>query len=97
MFFDLFLAATLYALGAMVFGPFEERTPLLKRLVKLGMYLGVTALLAATVGHPWSLLWIFGMMGVGLTFHIWWTTSHGIAILRPEPRDKYYALRGWSE
>ena len=55
-----------------------------------------SALLSATVGRPWSLLWAGGLFSAGLIFHFWWTLSHGVHPLTAEPRDKYYALRGWT-
>ncbi len=95
MYFDLFIASLLFALGAMIFGRFEEGTPLWRRLLKLAAFLAITALISRTLGQPWSLIWIIDMFGVGIAFHVWWTTSHGIEVFRPAPRDRYYQLRGW--
>ena len=95
MYFDLFLAATLLATGSMIFGHFEEKTPLWRRLSKMVMYLGVTALLSWTVGRPWSLIWVLGFLILGMTYHVWWCRKYGIGVLSGEPRDKYYELRGW--
>ncbi len=95
MLLDLYLAGLLYSFGAVIFNRFEERTAISKRLRKLVFYHGIAALLVFTVGRPWSLLWIFGMMSIGLTFHFWWTLKHQIHPLTAEPRETYYALRGW--
>jgi predicted membrane channel-forming protein YqfA (hemolysin III family) len=97
MFIDLFLASTLFCVGAMVFGHFESGTPLPRRLAKLFTFLGITALIAGTAGRPWSLIWIIGMFAVGLTFHVWWTRKNGIDVFTAEPRERYYALRGWNK
>ena len=51
MWFELFLAALLIAIGSIPFGQFEEKTPVWRRLLKLGIYVGVTAL----VMHPTNL------------------------------------------
>lgn len=96
IFFDLWTAAGLHLLGAMAFARFEVFTPFSKKLRKVLFLQGVTALLALTVGRPWSILWVVGMMTVGMVFHLWWTRKHGIHPLTAEPRAKYYALRGWS-
>ena len=96
MYFELFLAATLMTIGGVIFGHFEEKTPVWRRLTKVAIFLGVTALLSSTVGRPWSLVWIFGALAVGTTFHVWCTKKHVICVLSPQPRDKYYQLRGWS-
>lgn len=97
MFFPLFVASTLLALGCMVFGEFETRTPLPLRITKLIVLLGSTALLTQVAGPGWALAWVGFMFGAGLSVHAWWTRRNGIAFLHPEPRAKYYALRGWNE
>jgi hypothetical protein len=96
MYFQLFVAATLMAIGYMAFVRFAIDTPFSRRFMKLALYLGVTALLSAYAGAFSAWLWIFGAPGVGLGFHTWWTRKHGIGWLSAEPREKYYALRGWS-
>ena len=96
MYFQLFIAATLIALGNIVFGHFERYTPVWRRILKLVLFLGITALISRFAGEAWAWLWIGGMFGVGLGFHIWWTRKHGIGVLSAEPRVKYYELRGWS-
>ena len=95
LFFDLFLMAALHLVGHILFGAFEERSPKARKLIKVAFLLGITALISSAFGHPWSLVWVFGMFTLGGVFHLWWTLSHGIHPLTAEPRDKYYALRGW--
>ena len=95
MFLDLYLAGLLHLFGAVIFKRFEERTPLRKSLRKLVFIHGIAALLAFTVGRPWTLIWIFGMFGFGLVFHFWWTRKHHIHPLTAEPHAEYYVLRGW--
>lgn len=94
---DLGIAAALYLVGILIFGHFERYTNPARRVLKVITFVGLTALISATVGRPWSLVWVFGMMGIGLTFHFWWTLTHGIHPLTAEPKAKYYELRGWSE
>lgn len=97
MFFALFVASTLLALGCMVFGEFEARTPLPRRISKLIFLLGSTALVAQLAGTAWALGWVGLLFGSGLSVHRWWTRRNGIDFLRPEPRAKYEALRGWNK
>lgn len=96
MWFDLYLAALLHLLGSLVFGHFERHTPMTRKLMKVVMIQGITVLLIATVGRPWSILWVLGMFGLGTTFHFWWTHAHNIHPITAEPKARYYALRGWS-
>ncbi len=65
MWFELFLAALIIAIGFFTFGHFEERTPLWRRLLKLMIYLGITALLSWTAGRFWALIWVFGLPALG--------------------------------
>jgi hypothetical protein len=85
------------ALGAMIFGPFEEHTPLPIRLLKFAILLGFTAIVTRFAGPGWGLAPIVFMFALGIGFHAWWTHKHGINFFRPEPRDRYYALRGWQQ
>lgn len=95
MFFELFIAAALMALGAITFKRFEERTSPARGVLKFGMLLLTTALITYFAGSLWGLLWAVGTFTLGLAFHFWWTLSHGIHPITAEPRARYYALRGW--
>ncbi|OLE23648.1 MAG: hypothetical protein AUG44_21600 [Actinobacteria bacterium 13_1_20CM_3_71_11] len=63
------------------------------RLARWLVYLAVTGLLGATVGRPWTLLWILGLPVAGATFHVVWCVKHQINPLTAEPRDRYEQLR----
>jgi hypothetical protein len=82
--------------GLIIFGHFEERTPVWRRLLKHSMVLAITYGLYVGVGRPWSWLWLVFAVVLGLTVHFWWTRKHGIHPLTAEPRERYYALRGWT-
>ena len=95
MFFDLFLVAVLHLVGHILFGVFAERSSVSRKLIKVAFLLGSTALIWAVFGQPYSTLWVVGLFSLGIVFHLWWTLSHGIHPITAEPREKYYALRGW--
>jgi hypothetical protein len=95
MYFTLFVAAALHALGLVVFGRFVAYDPTPKRVAKVAVFLGLTALVTATLGETWGLVWVVGMMSLGTILHIWWCRKHGINALTAEPRAKYWELRGW--
>jgi hypothetical protein len=97
MYVQLFVAATLLALGAMLFSRFELYTPAWRNVLKLVLFLGGTALISRYAGAVWAWVWIFGTLALGISVHVWWTRSHGIGVFSAEPRDRYYALRGWSK
>ena len=66
-----------------------------RRLSKWAFYFSVTGLLSRGPGRPWTFVWILGLPGAGLAFHLWWCREHGIDPLTAEPKEKYYELRGW--
>ncbi len=97
MYFELFLVTAIFSVGGIFFGHFEQKTPAWRRLLKLAIITGGTALLSATVGRPWVFIWIVGFPAAGVSVHVWWTRKHGIGVMSAEPKDKYYALRGWTD
>jgi hypothetical protein len=92
---ELLLYICMVVPGLIVFGHFEAGTPKWRKLLKHAVILGLTYALYATVGRPWSWLWLLFMGALGTTVHFWWTRKHGIHPFTAEPREKYYALRGW--
>ena len=91
---ELFGSVLMAAGSLLLFRRFESGTPLPGRLVKWAVYLGVSALLSARPGRPWSLIWTFGLPVMFTTLHCTWCWRHGIHPLTSEPRGKYRALRG---
>lgn len=87
----------LYAVGSIFFSHFETATPRWKKLLKLALFLGITAGLYSTVGRPWSFLWLLAPGLLVLYIHTVWLPRNGINGWTGEPREKYYALRGWTK
>lgn len=96
MILDVATVAALLLIGNMVFWRFEPRKPLWRRLVK------VLAALLITVG----ISYYFGRIGVVIAIgiiaipviyiHAIWLPRNGVNGWTGEPREKYYALRGWT-
>lgn len=95
MYLELFVATALLASGQSLFVHFEERTPPWRRFLKVLLFVALTAALSHFFGRAAALAGIFGLLMVGMTFHVVWTVRHGIHPLTAEPRKKYYQLRGW--
>lgn len=95
MYPELFFAALLHLIGHAVFGHFEAYSSVTRKLSKIAFNLGLTALIALTLGRPWSFIIPLAFMVLGLSVHFWWTRKHGINFWTAEPREKYFALRGW--
>ena len=96
MWFEMFIAALLNLVGFTIFWWFAEKDPLWRRLLKIGVWLGMTAVLSWVAGRFWALVWAIGFPLFWTIVHIWWCKKHGINLLSAEPRDKYYRLRGWN-
>jgi hypothetical protein len=92
---ELTIAASVFALGQGFFRNFQGETPRATTFKKWLVYFALVFLLELTVGRPWSFIWTF-LPVVGMVGHFAWCFRHGIHPLTAEPRDRYYALRGWS-
>jgi hypothetical protein len=95
MWFELALASMLLCAGIIIFGRFEERTPKWRKLLKIAIFLGITARLATSAGRPWALGWIAFAGVLGLSVHFLWCRRNGIDPWTAEPWGRYSELRGW--
>ena len=90
--FDVALVMTIFAVGSVLFGRFEEHKPRARRLLKVVIVTAVVVTLAATVGR----LWAYAVMAIPLLgaayVHLVWLPRRGINGWTAEPRDKYLEL-----
>ena len=90
--FDLAVVMSIFAVGNILFGHFEEHKPKARRVLKVALVAGVTFTLSY-VGLRWIAYTVIGALGLAAAYvHIWWLPSHGIKGWTGEPRDKYYEL-----
>ena len=92
---DVAVVALMFAVGNILFGHFEERTPKWRRVVKVFVVTGAVALISSTAGRGWSIGLMLTMLAIVAVIHAWWLPTQGINGWTAEPKDKYYALRGW--
>ncbi len=92
---EVAVVATIFAIGNIVFGHFEALTPKWRRVLKVILVLALTRLITTQLGRTWA--WTFiGLMILGvLIIHGWWLPRHGINGWTGEPKERYYAFRGW--
>ena len=92
LWFDVAVVMTIFAVGSILFGRFEEHKPRARRVIKVAIVLAVTVLLSATAGR----LWAYGVLAVPLLgaawVHLYWLPKHGINGWTAEPREKYFEL-----
>ncbi len=93
--FEVAIMATIFSVGQIFFGHFEEGVPKWRKFAKFLSLTSLAVLLSAQAGR----VWFYAFLGCGAVFvvvvHAWWLPRHGIHPLTGEPRDRYYRLRGW--
>src|SRR5580765_307445 len=93
---DIAVVSGLFALGNIFFGHFEQGTAKWRRVLKIFLMIGITAVIARTGGHAWTVAFVAAAATVGLSAHFIILRKHGIDPWTAETRDKYHALRGWN-
>jgi len=92
---DVAMAAVLLALGNVVFRHFDPRMPWWRRLLKALVALAVTGIISYYFGRTGVIIG-FGIALLPVVYiHAIWLPRHGVNGWTGEPREKYYALRGW--
>lgn len=90
--FDVAVVMTIFAFGSILFGIFEQHKPRGRRVLKVVLVLGVTLVLAETVGRV-AAYSVLALPLVGAVYaHVWWLPKHGINGWTGEPRERYLAL-----
>lgn len=95
MWLEVAILTTLFAVGNILFGHFEEGTPKWRRSAKLFLFIGLTILITETVGRIWFYVMLVVLATGVSVIHGWWLPKHGINGWTAEPKEKYYELRGW--
>lgn len=96
MWMEVAVVAIIFAVGNILFGHWEAETPKWRRLLKFLLILGLTLGLSAALGRRWAFFFLGALALVAVIIHGWWLPwRHGINGWTGEPKEKYYALRGW--
>lgn len=90
--FIVALVMTIFAVGGVIFGRFEQHKPRWRRVLKQALVLAAFVLVDGFGGR----LWAFGLLGVfaaaAVVVHGWWLPKNGINGWTAEPYDRYLAL-----
>jgi len=90
--FDLAVVFAIFAFGNILFGHFEQHKPKARRVLKVVLVAGVTALLSMA-GLRCVAYGAIGLIALGAAYvHLRWLPSHGINGWTGEPKAKYYDL-----
>ena len=95
MWLEVAIITSIFAIGNILFGHFEERTPKWRRVAKMLVAIGLTILITRTLGRIWLYVLLAVMFFAFLLIHGWWLPKNGINGWTAEPKEKYYAFRGW--
>jgi hypothetical protein len=90
--FDVALIATLFAVGSICFGRFEEHRPRWRRLLKFALVSTVYLVLSRSAGRGWAVAILSAPLAGAAWIHLVWLPRHGINGWTAEPRDRYLAL-----
>ncbi len=93
--FEVAVIFGLTAVGTILMGHWEEGTPKWRRVLKPFVFAGLSVLISSTAGREWFFVFLGVVFALVLLIHVWWLPRHGIHGWTGEPREKYYALRGW--
>jgi len=92
---DLAVVAVSLFIGNILFRHFDPHLPLWRRLLKALVTLIATAIISFYFGHKGVVI-AFGIVLLPLIYvHAIWLPRHGVNGWTGEPKEKYYALRGW--
>ena len=90
--FDVAVVSTVFAIGSICFGRFEEFKPRWRRVLKFGLVLGFTLVLAQTAGRTWAYGWMVLPAALAVWAHAVWLPRHGVNGWTAEPRERYREL-----
>jgi hypothetical protein len=93
--FEVAVVSTIFAVGNVLFGHFEEGTAKWRRVLKLFVTMGLAVAVSSYLGRPWFWGFLVATMLPAVYIHVWWLPSKGVNGWTGEPRDRYYELRGW--
>ena len=91
---ELIILFILQTLGTAIFDRFEIELPIIKKILRWFITLGITLVLYYYLAH-WALVFPLVFALFGLYIHFSWCKKHQIHPIKATPRKKYYELRGW--
>ena len=98
LWFEVAIVSIIFALGNMIFGHFEERTPIARRVIKYVLTVLIACLLSVYAGRTVTMSLLIAMFLPVIYIHAYYLPrKKGINGLTGEPKAKYYEFRGWDK
>ena len=97
LWFEIAIVSTTFALGHILLGHFEERTPRSRKLIKYLAVLSLVIALSHFFGQQVALL-VYGLLYLpAIYIHVVDLPRKGINGWTGKPKAKYYELRKWDK
>lgn len=93
MWLEVAIITTIFAVGNILFGHFEEGTPKWKRVTKLFLFIGIIILITETLGRIWFYVFLAVISVAVLIIHLWWLPKHGINDWTGEPKKSRFITK----
>jgi hypothetical protein len=93
--FEVAVVFGLTTVGNILMARWAEGVPKWRRIAKAIFFAGLSVLISATAGRGWFFVFLGVMLALVTLIHVWWLPKKGINGWTAEPRERYYALRGW--
>lgn len=98
LWFEVAIVSIIYALGNILFGHFEERTPKLRRVGKYLLTLAIICLVSFYTGRTVSMIVLSLFIIPIIYIHGYYLPKKkGINGFTGEPKGRYYEFRGWDK
>lgn len=97
LWFEVAVVSFIFALGNILFGHFEERTPKWRRVAKFFVFLILILLLSAFLGRVVAFSFLAFFLIPLIIIHGFYLPSKGINGFTGEPKAKYYEFRKWDK
>lgn len=98
LWFEIALVSIIFALGNILLGHFEERTPKIRRVAKYLLTMAVVCGISAAFGRTAALVVLALAFVPVLYIHGYWLPKKkGINGWTGEPKSRYYDFRKWNK
>jgi hypothetical protein len=98
LWFEIAIVSIIFAVGNMLMGQFEERTPKLRRIAKYLLIVTMVCGISALFGRPVAMIVLALFLVPLLYVHGYYLPrKKGINGWTGEPKSKYYEFRKWNK
>ena len=98
LWFEIAIVSMIFAIGNMLMGHFEERTPKIRRVGKYLLMLVIVCGISVLFGRSAAMITLAAFLVPIIYIHGYYLPKKkGINGWTGEPKSKYYEFRGWDK